>query len=163
MNKIYLSTDEVFDRNLVCKINSWKNKFTVYSCKNFRISSLHFSFKICKLIKLTNKKNNLIFPNYQTGDTKPAGRKGNPRSRNQRTGATFKAFNSVVLRHNIFHVIAAQPQPWCSAGKVNVRLGWWEQLQLDIRIFSVIFRIQLDIWFKYSAQYLNLYLVFIVE
>ena len=25
--KIYLSTDEVFDRNLVCKINFWKNKY----------------------------------------------------------------------------------------------------------------------------------------
>ena len=27
MNKIYLSTDEVFDRNLVCKINFWNYKY----------------------------------------------------------------------------------------------------------------------------------------
>ena len=31
LNKIYLITDEVFDRNLVCKINFWNDKYTKHN------------------------------------------------------------------------------------------------------------------------------------
>ena len=50
LNKIYLSTDEVFDRNLVCKINFWKNKYIINVIMNNK-------YYLLQWLKAVNAKN----------------------------------------------------------------------------------------------------------
>ena len=46
LNKTYLSTDEVFDRNLVCKTNFLKNKFIVLFSYKWKFNS-DYGYNFC--------------------------------------------------------------------------------------------------------------------
>ena len=67
IKELYLSTDEVFDRNLVCKINSWKNKLNQVSRIRVRTksNSLVFIFIMDQKVINTNfLENRTIDPKY---------------------------------------------------------------------------------------------------